>query len=120
MLWHQAAGPVDLHKRVAASEPLQLFTRKAREIRTLKSQARRGLDWDDGPEAAKTGEAAAGDRVIAVSRRLRGTCPSKVYVADPTARGMTGFRPSLLNLPFGADAALSRAYTSCSALFSED
>lgn len=57
---YHAGGPADLHKHLALAALLTLLTRKARPISYLESHAGRGLYALDGPEAAKTGEAAAG------------------------------------------------------------
>ncbi|MEM1343597.1 MAG: 23S rRNA (adenine(2030)-N(6))-methyltransferase RlmJ [Pseudomonadota bacterium] len=57
---YHAGGPADLHKHAVLAELLALLTRKPRPITVIESHAGRGLYDLSAPEAAKTGEAAAG------------------------------------------------------------
>ncbi|MBP7240779.1 23S rRNA (adenine(2030)-N(6))-methyltransferase RlmJ [Amaricoccus sp.] len=57
---YHAGGPADVHKHAALAAMLALLTRKGRGISYAETHAGRGLYDLDGPEAARTGEAAAG------------------------------------------------------------
>jgi 23S rRNA (adenine2030-N6)-methyltransferase len=57
---YHAGGPADLHKHIVLAELLARLTAKTRGITYAETHAGRGLYDLGGPEAAKTGEAAAG------------------------------------------------------------
>jgi 23S rRNA (adenine2030-N6)-methyltransferase len=57
---YHAGGPADLHKHIVIAELLAQLTRKPRGITYAETHAGRGLYDLAAPEAAKTGEAAAG------------------------------------------------------------
>jgi 23S rRNA (adenine2030-N6)-methyltransferase len=62
---YHAGGPADLHKHIVLAELLDRLTRKPRGITYAETHAGRGLYDLASPEAAKTGEAAAGIARIA-------------------------------------------------------
>ena len=57
---YHAGNPADLHKHDALARLIAALTRKARPLTYMETHAGRGLYDLSGPEAAKTGEAAAG------------------------------------------------------------
>lgn len=57
---YHAGGPADVHKHAALAALLARLTEKSRGISYAETHAGRGLYDLDAPEAAKTGEAAAG------------------------------------------------------------
>jgi len=57
---YHAGGPADVHKHIVLAELLARLTAKARGLSYVETHAGRGLYDTAGPEAAKTGEAAAG------------------------------------------------------------
>ena len=57
---YHAGGPADLHKHIVLAELLARLTAKPRGITYAETHAGRGLYDLAAPEAAKTGEAAAG------------------------------------------------------------
>lgn len=62
---YHAGGPADLHKHIALAELLARLTVKPRALSYMETHAGRALYDLGGPEAAKTGEAAAGIGQIA-------------------------------------------------------
>ena len=62
---YHAGGPADLHKHIVLAELLAQLTRKPRGITYAETHAGRGRYDLAAPEAAKTGEAAAGIARIA-------------------------------------------------------
>jgi 23S rRNA (adenine2030-N6)-methyltransferase len=81
---YHAGGPADLHKHIALAGLLSRLARKPRAIAYAETHAGRGLYDLAAPEAAKTGEAAAGilrlapdpatpfGRVLAETRAMHG------------------------------------------------
>lgn len=57
---YHAGNPADLHKHDALARLIAALTRKARPLTYMETHAGRGLYDLSGPEAARTGEAAAG------------------------------------------------------------
>ncbi|GIX14094.1 MAG: ribosomal RNA large subunit methyltransferase J [Paracoccaceae bacterium] len=57
---YHAGGPADLLKHAALAGLVEMMTRKARGLTYAETHAGRGLYDLSGPEAARTGEAAAG------------------------------------------------------------
>ncbi len=62
---YHAGNPADVHKHAALAWMLAYLTRKDKPLSYIETHAGRGLYDLSGPEAARTGEAAAGiDRVL--------------------------------------------------------
>ena len=57
---YHAGGPADVHKHIVLAELLARLTAKPRGLSYVETHAGRGLYDLAAPEAAKTGEAAAG------------------------------------------------------------
>ena len=66
---YHAGNAADVHKHTGLVALLDLLTRKTRPITVIESHAGRGLYDLSGPEATKTGEAAAGIASVAPSGR---------------------------------------------------
>lgn len=81
---YHAGGPGDVHKHAALAWALGYLVRKDKPLSYIETHAGRGLYRLDGPEAAKTGEAAAG---IAVAG-ARGWFDAQ----HPYARALAGLR----------------------------
>lgn len=82
---YHAGGAADLHKHAALAALLGLLARKARGISYLESHAGRALYDLASPEAAKTGEAAAG-----VGRMADGALPEPLRAAVAAVRAAHG------------------------------
>lgn len=64
---YHAGNLADLHKHMLLASALDHLTRKPKPLSYIETHAGRGLYRLDGPEAARTGEAAAGiDRALAM------------------------------------------------------
>ncbi|OSM00044.1 putative protein involved in catabolism of external DNA [Magnetofaba australis IT-1] len=78
---YHAGSPADVHKHAMLAEILTLLTQKDRPISYLESHAGRGLYDLSGPEASKTGEAAAG--IVAM------TAAGRIPAEHPYARALS-------------------------------
>lgn len=61
---YHAANPADVHKHAMLAAMLDYLTAKDKPLSYLETHAGRGLYQLDAPEAIKTGEAAAGARLM--------------------------------------------------------
>ncbi len=61
---YHAANPADVHKHALLATMLDYLTGKPKPLSYLETHAGRGLYRLDAPEAIKTGEAAAGARLL--------------------------------------------------------
>lgn len=129
---YHAGGPADLHKHIAFAELLHALTRKPRGISVLETHAGRGLYDLAAPEAAKTGEAAAGiarlapDPATAFGRALmavRATHGPAAYPGSPLIAAAL-LRPqdrlTLMDLHPQEHAALRRALPSGASIHRRD
>jgi 23S rRNA (adenine2030-N6)-methyltransferase len=73
---YHAGGPADLTKHLVLSALIAALTRKPRPISYFETHAGRGIYDLGGPEAAKTGEAAAG---VEAWEAARGGLPAGPY-----------------------------------------
>ncbi len=115
-----AGNPADMHKHAALALLLKALKRKPRPITYMETHSGRGLYDLSGPEAAKTGEAAAGigghappDGPYAeILARVRDRHGPTAYPGSPLiAREMLGSddRLHLMELHPAEHAALKRA-----------
>lgn len=94
---YHAGNLADVHKHVLLAVMLDYMTRKEKPLSYMETHSGRGLYALDGPEAAKTGEAAAG---IARAERLGWFAPDHPYAralaAVRAARGRAAYPGSPL------------------------
>ncbi len=90
---YHAGGPADVHKHVVLAELLARLTTKPRGLSYVETHAGRGLYDLAAPEAAKTGEAAAG---IARLTPDPGTPFGRALAAARVAGGATAYPGSPL------------------------
>ena len=90
---YHAGGPADLHKHIVLAELLARLTAKPRGITYAETHAGRGLYDLAAPEAAKTGEAAAG---IARLTPDPATAYGRALAAARAAHGATAYPGSPL------------------------
>ena len=124
---YHAGGPADVHKHIVLAELLARLTEKPRGLSYVETHAGRGLYDLAAPEAAKTGEAAAGigrlapdagtpfGRALAAARAGGGATayPGSPFVARALLRRQD--RMTLMELHPAEHAALARALGGASA-----